>query len=109
MPGSEVKKIACCAIYVKPGSRKKTLLLDHVAEAYNVLCTKYGQNLDFVLAGDTNELKLAPILSLDQRLTQVVTKWTRNNPRAILDPIITTLSRFYQDPTYLDPVSVDPE
>ena len=67
LPGSEVKKIACCALYVKPGSRKKTILLDHVAEAYNVLCTKYGQNLDFVLAGDTNGLKLAPILSLYQR------------------------------------------
>ena len=109
LPGSEVKKIACCALYVKPGSRKKTILLDHVAEAYNVLCTKYGQNLDFILAGDTNGLKLAPILSLDQRMTQVVTKWTRNNPPAILDPIITTLSRFYQEPNYLEPLSVDPE
>ena len=40
LSGSPLKRIACCAIYCKPGSRKKSLLLNHVSEAYNVLCKK---------------------------------------------------------------------
>ena len=37
---SDVKKIAVASIYCKPDSRKKTLLLDHIAEAYRTLCSK---------------------------------------------------------------------
>ena len=61
---SKIQKIACCAIYSKPNSKKKSLLLDHISEAYNILRTKYDRGLHFVLAGDTNELKLDSILSL---------------------------------------------
>ena len=108
-PDSKIRRIACCAIYSRTGSRKKTLLLDHIAESYNLLCKKYGQELNLILAGDTNDLKLDSILSLDQRFAQIVKKWTRDNPKAILDPIIMTLSSFYQEPQYLDPLDNDPE
>ena len=37
---SKIQKIACCALYSKPNSNKKTLLLDHISDAYNVLSTK---------------------------------------------------------------------
>ena len=31
---SKIQKIACCSFYSKPDSRKKTLFLDHISEAY---------------------------------------------------------------------------
>ena len=106
---SKVQKIACCAIYSKPNSNRKTLLLDHISDAFNILSTRYGRGLHFILAGDTNDLKLQPILSLSPNLKQIVKKWTRMDPPALLDPIITTLSNFYQEPMCLDPLDSDPE
>ena len=65
---SKIKKIACASIYCKPNSRNKTDLIDHMAEAYNILCTKYQGGLHFIIAGDTNDLNLTPILSLSPNL-----------------------------------------
>ena len=106
---SKIQKIACCALYSKPDSRKKTLLLDHISDAFNILSTKYGRGLEFIIAGDTNDLNLNPILSLSPRFNQIVKNWTRMNPPALLDPILTTLSNFYQVPECLDPLDADPE
>ena len=106
---SQIQKIACCAIYSKPASKKKSLLLDHLSDSYNLLSKKYGRGLHFVIAGDTNDLKLDSILSLDSRLVQIVQEWTRLNPPAILDPIIMTLSSYYQEPKCLEPLDCDPE
>ena len=85
------------------------MLLDHISDAYNVLKTKFGRGLHFVLAGDTNDLKLDSILSLDPNFSQIVQKWTRMDPPAILDPIIMTLSKYYQEPLCLDPLDSDPD
>ena len=106
-PSSVVKKIAVASIYSKPKSRKKTLLLDHIAETYHMLCSKYQHGLHFILAGDTNDLKLESILSLSPNLKQVVNSATRGTK--ILDPIITTLSKFYQSPVCLPPLDNDPD
>ena len=62
-----------------------------------------------VLAGDTNDLKLETILSLSPSLVQIVRKWTRMDPPAILDPIIMTLSNLYQEPLCLEPLDSDPD
>jgi hypothetical protein len=67
---SKIQKIACCALYSKPNSTKKSLLLDHISDAYNILSTKYDRGLHFVLAGDTNDLNLDSILSLSPSLVQ---------------------------------------
>ena len=56
-----------------------------------------------------NELKLDPILQLSPSLKQVVQNPTRLDPPRILDPIITTLSDFYQLPECLAPLDADPE
>ena len=104
---SKIQKIACCAIYSKPDSKKKTLLLDHISDAYNVLNTKYGRGLHFIFAGDTNDLKLNNILSLSPNLIQIVKQWTRMDPPAILDPVIMTLSNLYQEPVCLEPLDAD--
>ena len=99
---SKVQKIACCSLYSKPDLRKKTLLLDHISDSYNILNMKYGRGLEFVIAGDTNDLNLDPILNLSPRFHQIVKDWTRMDPPALLDPILTTLSKYYQIPECLE-------
>ena len=71
--------------------------------------TKYKKGLHWLICGDTNELKLDPILQLSPSLKQVVQNPTRLDPPRILDPIITTLSDFYQLPECLAPLDADPE
>ena len=84
---STIKRIVLGAIYVKPKSRKKTATTEHIAEVYNTLRSKYGKGLHWILAGDTNELKLGPILILNSNLKSIVKKPTRinhkkNHPKA---------------------------
>ena len=109
----KVQKIACAAIYSKPGSKHKSDLLDHISEAFNVLSAKFEKGLHFCIAGDTNELNLNPILNLSSSLVQIVTKPTRIDPKtkigSVLDPVIMTLSQYCQDPLSLDPLDSDPD
>ena len=84
-------------------------MLDHVAQVYNLFSSKYRNGLHWIICGDTNDLKLDDILSLNSNLKQVVQNPTRLNPPRILDPIITTLSSFYQVPVCLDPLDPDPD
>ena len=104
---SIIQKIVCGAIYSKPNSKTKTELLDHIASTYNFLCTKYGKGLYWMLAGDTNDLKLDPILNLSPNMKSVVNKPTRLNPDNILDNIITDMSKWYQTPECLPPLEAD--
>ena len=48
-PSSKIQKIACASVYCKPGSKHKTDLQDHMAEAYNILSTKYQRGLHLSL------------------------------------------------------------
>ena len=96
---SSVNKIVIGALYVKPSSRKKSATLDHIAKVYNMLKAKYVKGLFWVLAGDTNDLKLGPILRLSSKLKSVVKKPTRLNPKnpqksSILDNIITDMHKW---------------
>ena len=104
---SVIKKIIIGAIYCKPGSRKKTLLLDHITHIYHSLSAKFSDGLSWIICGDTNELKLDSILHLNSKLRQVVTEPTRLNPPAILDPIITDLHSCYQNPKCEYPLEAD--
>ena len=105
---SNIQKIIVASIYCKPDSRKKTLLLDHIAQAYSLLSSKYKKGLHWIICGDTNDLKLDPILLMNASFKQVVKSPTRMNPPRLLDPIITTLSNFYQIPECLPPLDADP-
>ena len=104
---SSIQKIACCSLYSKRGSKKKSLLLDHISEAYSLLCTKYGKGLQFIIAGDFNDLKYDQIIDLNPKLIQIVKKPTRLNPPAVLDPIIMTMANYYQEPICIDPLDAD--
>ena len=105
---SNIQKIVIGSLYCKPNSRKKTLLLDHIAEVYQLMSTKYSKGLHWILAGDFNELKIQGILDISPQLKQVVTKPTRLNPPRILDKVITTLYALYQTPIILPPLDNDP-
>ena len=48
---SEVKCIAVASVYYAKRTKRKDFV-DHICEAYNVLLAKYGQDLQFILAGD---------------------------------------------------------
>ena len=104
----KIQKIVLGSIYSEPNSKKKTATLDHIAETYNQLNAKYGKGLYWILAGDTNDLKLDPILHLSPNLKSVVTKPTRLNPDRVLDNIIKDLPKWYQTPECLPPLEADP-
>ena len=103
---SRIKKIACCSVYLRPGSRMNTALLDHITDGYNVLKKKYPDGLHFIICGDTNRLNIDPVLNLGP-FQQIVTKPTRMDPPAILDTVLTTLASFYQEPVCLPPLDAD--
>ena len=65
------------AIYVKPRSKQKPATLDHIANVHNVLQTRNGKGLNWILAGDTNDLKLGPILISNTKFQSIVNKPTR--------------------------------
>ena len=73
------------------------------------MSVKYQKGLHFIIAGNTNDLKLDAILQLSPKIKQVVTEVTRLNPPRILDPILTTLSQYYQKPIVLPPLDQDPD
>ena len=60
------------------------------------MSSKFANGLFFLICGDSNDLKLDPILNLSPKLRQIVDKPTRGS--AILDPMITDLHYYYQKP-----------
>ena len=105
---SKVQKIVVWSLYSKPDSRKKSLLHDHISQVYNQLCSNYTKGLHWIIFCDTNDLKLDPILHLNKNLKQVVQDSTRLYLPRMLDPILTTLSNYYQKPKCLPPLDADP-
>ena len=105
---STIQRIVVASVYNKPRSRKTEKLYLHIAEVYNLLSKKYRNGLHWLICGDTNDLKLEPILALNHGLKQVVQNVTRLNPPRLLDPIITTLGKYYQVPECLPPLDPDP-
>ena len=63
--------------------------------------------MKFIIAGDVNKLNIKPILNLSPDLKQVVKVFTRRNPEATLDVIITNLSSLFQPPRVLEPLDND--
>ena len=110
---SKIQHIACAAIYSKPGSHHKTDMLNHLSDAFKIVSTKFGRGVHFKIAGDTNELRLKPIIDLSPNFVQTVKIPTRvdktTGKEAMLDPIITTLSKYYQEAQVLQPLDSDPE
>ena len=104
---SKIKRIVIGSIYSKPQSKKKSVLLDHISSVFNQMSVKYSQGLEWIIGGDTNDLKIEKILQISDHFKQIVTKPTRGIK--ILDPVITTLHTFYQTPQVLEPLDADPD
>ena len=108
-PQSKIKFIAVASFYYRgPKSTKKDELFDHIAESFHLLSAKYGPHIHFLIVGDANRLNLSPILNLSPKMNQEVKVPTRLNPPAILDPIISTMGRWYQSPITKPPVNANP-
>jgi hypothetical protein len=106
---SIIQRIVCGSVYLTTSARSHVPLLDHITDVYNILSTKYQKGLQWIIAGDTNRMKLDVILNLDPKMKQIVQTPTRLNPDAILDPILMTLSTYYQIPVCLPPLGADSE
>ena len=107
---SIIRKIVLGAKYVKP--RIKNATVDHIANVHNVIQTRYGKGLQWILAGDTKDLKLGPIPRLNTKFQSIVSKPTRINIKnpsksSKLDIIITDLHKWYQKPQCLLPIEPD--
>ena len=98
----------CAFYYPGPHSKIKTLLLDHKCQTFHLLTTKYGEGTHFILCADANRLDLTSILRLSPSMKQLVMSPTRLSPPAMLDPIITTLGKWYQTPVCLPALDPDP-
>ena len=107
LKNTRVKHIAAASVYYSSKYTKKDALIDHISEAYHVLCSQYGSDLKFLICGDFNRLNIKPILNLSPDLRQVVKVPTRRNPDAILDLIITNIPALYESPTTLAPLEND--
>ena len=92
----------------------------NIAEALNILSTIYHKGFHvivivivIVIAGDTNELNLTPILNLSPNLKQIVTSSTRTDPvtavEKVLDPVIMTLGAYYQKTQFSAPLDPYPD
>ena len=104
---SLVKRLVVGSFYSKPGSRKKTELLDHIAETVHYFCSKYPDSVSFCISGDKNDMSIDSILSLRPDFKQCVEDPTRLSPPAILDVIITDLGKFYRKPVCEPALEVD--
>ena len=107
-PQSKIKYIAVASFYYRgPKSTKKDELFDHISESFHLLSSKYGPEIQFLIMGDANRLNLSPITNLSPRMKQEVKVPTRLNPPAILDPILTTLGKWYQSPVTKPPIDAN--
>ena len=55
---STIRKIVVGSLYCKPGSKKKTVLLNHISEVYQMLSKKNIKGLHWIISGDFNDLKI---------------------------------------------------
>ena len=104
---AKVKRIAVGTFYVSPNSRHKAATLDHIIETIHQLRAKYDNEVNFLLGGDFNRLKIDCVLDAYGALKQICTVPTRQS--ATLEIILTDLHTLYHPPTTLPPLEVDPD
>ena len=101
---AEIRNIIVCSFYSPPNNGRNTRLADYMVSTLHMLSTKYP-DAGIILGGDKNKMDLSPILSCGLRLRQEVNKSTRQG--AILDVLIMNLSKFYNSPVIVPPLSPD--
>ena len=92
------------AFYYPPRARKKQKMVDHIVSTLHILLDHYP-SAEIVVAGDRNELVLAPICRKVPNLKQLQSAPTYKHKQ--LDVILTTLSTCYKQPVVVDPIGPD--
>ena len=89
----QITKVICCAFYSPPRSKKKTKLIEHLANTLQDLLLEHP-GAGVVIAGDRNDLGIERILSTESSLKQIVGVPTHG--RKILDVVCTNLANLLQ-------------
>lgn len=79
--------------------------IDHIIETIHTLRGKYDNDVNFLIGGDFNRLKITDILDSYGALKQVCSIPTRKS--ATLEILLTDLHTLYHPPTTLPPLQVD--
>ena len=99
------QNIAIASIYVSPNSGYKTVTINHIIDTIHLLRARYDNQINYIIGGDLNKLKIDKILDAYGPLRQIITDPTRYS--ATLENIITDLHTLYQVPQCLPPLQVD--
>ncbi|XP_071944778.1 uncharacterized protein [Antedon mediterranea] len=97
----DISGIVVCGVYVPPDGPKNEIM-NYLTESVDKLKQKYP-NAGYIILGDFNRSKIN-IICKTHALKQVVNKPTRND--AILDLIITNLSKYYNNPVIQSPIGL---
>ena len=54
---SRFNHIAVASVYYSSTQTRRGMFLDHIIESYNILCTKFGSDLGFLMVGDINRVR----------------------------------------------------
>ena len=100
-----IQHIAIASVYVSPNSVYKTASINHIIDTIHLLRAKYDNQINYLIGGDLNRLKIDRILDSYGPLRQIITVPTRHS--ATLENIITDLHTLYQAPECLPPLQVD--
>ena len=101
----KVKRIAVGAYYVSPKSRHKQATIDHIIDTIHSLQAKYANDVNFLIGGNVNHMKLGDILDSYGGLRQIITVPTRKS--ATLEIILSDMPTLFHPPTTLPPLQVD--
>ena len=90
------------SIYIAPRSHYKQETIDHIIDVMFYMNSKFGNQVNFMITGDFNNVPIADILSANGAMKQVVSEPTRKS--AVLEEILTDLATFYPPQTSLAPL-----
>ena len=102
----KVKRILVASIYISPNSTVKPEVIEHIIQSIHLVRAKYDNEVNCLIGGDFNRVKVAEILECYGGLHQVISVPTRKN--ATLSILLTDLHTLYHPPTTLPPLQADP-
>ena len=100
-----VKRICVAAIYIAPRSPYKEESVDHIIHTIHYIRSKYNNEVNFLLAGDFNQVGVQDILDSYGALHQVCKVPTRKG--ASLQLVLTDLHILMHPPTAQLPIQKD--
>ena len=84
-----IENIAIASVYVSPNSVYKTETINHLIDTIHLLTARFDNEVNYLIGGDINRLKINRIIDCYGPLCQIITFPTRYSEK--LDNIITDL------------------